>query len=145
MHPDKWIEPLLRLRDRSVPLLIALALICAIAFGILAVCWFFVIEDAASAFRAYGHWFAIGAVMFGILAGARIIEQRRSKTVHLIAEEQQSFWGQSRQPDGRITTQFAFRLRASNLTDKPIRLLDLRLLRPPVRSSDQGIAVNVRP
>jgi hypothetical protein len=70
-----------------------------------------------------------GVVIFGILAAVKTMESRRPPNLHLIANEQQSFWGQSRQKDGRITTQFAFRLRATNLTDKPILLATLRLLR----------------
>lgn len=143
MNPEKWIGLLLQLWERSVSLLGALAAVCAATCAILAVCWFFEIGGAAAAFPAYGPWLAIGAFAFGILSGAKIIEQRLSKTVHLMADDRQSFWSQTRQTDGEVTTQFVFRMRATNLTDKPILLSTVRLLRPRIRRRDHEIARHI--
>jgi hypothetical protein len=129
MNPQNWIEMLLRLWERSVPMLAALAAICIATVAVLGLCWFFGVGPAA-AFTDYGVWLMVSAIAFAILAVFKKIEGRPGKALHLIADEQQSFWAQSRQSDGRITTQFAFRFQATNLTDQAITFVTCRLVRP---------------
>jgi hypothetical protein len=71
------------------------------------------------------------------LGAWRKLEDRPKPTIHLIADEGQSFWAQSRQGDGRVTTQFCLRMQAANLTDRKIKLSGLRLIRPRIRPRDE--------
>ncbi len=75
-------------------------------------------------------------VVFVALAVFRTWEDRPSKTVHMIADEAQSFWGQARQSDGHVWTTFNLHMQATNLSDHPILLTRLRLLKPRIRGGD---------
>ena len=79
----------------------------------------------------------------GIFGIWRKLQDRPKPTVYLIPEDGQSFWAQSRQKDGRVTTQFCFRMQATDLTDEPIKLSALRLIRPRIRRSDDDLARHV--
>jgi len=78
----------------------------------------------------------IGRLTVGATAAAvKTIESRyRPPTVHLIPNNAQSLWAQSQQPDGRVTTQFSFRMQATNLTDTVIQLSEVRMSRPWTRA-----------
>jgi len=84
--------------------------------------WFFRLGGVPDVFQNYGLLLLLSTVGLGILAGFRTWDGVPPKTVHLIADDFQSFWSQSRQKDGRITTQFCFRMKVTNLTDGPIVL-----------------------
>jgi len=55
--------------------------------------------------------------------------------VHLIPNNAQSLWTQSKQTDGRVTTQFSFGMQATNLTDTVIQLSEARISRPWTRGA----------
>jgi hypothetical protein len=132
---SRGLDGLFRLWERGQALLWALAIICAVIFAILFVGAFFGIAGTGVALESYGLWFVLGGAALGIFAIIRTIEGRyRPPSVHLIANNAQSFWSQSRQPDGRIATQLAIRLRATNLTHHVITLSEARLIRPWVRA-----------
>jgi hypothetical protein len=127
-------DVLLRLWDRGKTLLWALAAICAAVFGLLLVGSYVGMAGSSAVLSDQGLWLVLGAMIFGILAAVRTIEERSPPTVRLIANERQSLWAQAKQADGRITTQFSFRMQVTNLTDKPIRLSAVRLTRPWTRA-----------
>ena len=64
----------------------------------------------------------------------RTIEGRRPPNLHLIPNERESFWVQSKQPHGRTITQIALRFDATNLTNGPIRLASLTVAQPWMRA-----------
>src|SRR5262249_38088034 len=91
---------------------------------------------AGIALQSYGLLLVLGIAGFGILAAVKTIASRyRPPSVHLIANNAQSFWAQSRQQDGRITTQLSLGFQATNLTDNSIRLSAIRLSRPGTRAA----------
>ena len=93
-------------------------------------------EMSAEVF-AEGELWAVGIIAVSApLAIFRTREDRPPKTVHLIADEGQSFWGQARQSDGHVWTTFNLHMQATNLADHPIRLTRLRLLKPRIWRGD---------
>jgi hypothetical protein len=132
---SKGLDGLLQLWERGKTLLWPLAAICAVVFAILFGGAFLGIDATAAALGSYGLWLALGAAVFGILAAVKTLESRRRPSVHLIANERQSLWGQSKERDGRrIATQLSFQMQATNLTGSPIKVSDVRLSRPWTRA-----------
>jgi hypothetical protein len=101
---SRGLDGLLQLWERGKALLWALAIICAAVFAILSGGAFLGIDAATAALGAYGLLLVLGAAVFGILAAVKTVESRRRPSVHLIANNRQSRWGQSKQPDGGIIT-----------------------------------------
>ena len=127
---SRGLDGLLGLWERGKALLWALAVICAAAFAILFVGAFLGVTAAGIALQSYGLLLVLGIAGFGILAAVKTIASRyRPPSVHLIANNAQSFWAQSKQQDGRITTQLSLDFQAANLTDNSIRLSAMRLSR----------------
>jgi hypothetical protein len=140
---DKIGDLILRLWERGQNFLWAVASAGAAIFVILAVGWWFGLGNGPDLFRGYGFpalLVAVGGAIFGIW---RKLEDRPKRTVFLIADEAQSFWGQSRQRDGTVTTQFCCRMQATNLTDQQIRLSTLRLIKPRIKHADNELARHV--
>jgi hypothetical protein len=133
----------LRLWERGEKFLWSLTAASAAVFAILCGGWFFRLGTVPAVFQSYGLLTLLLTVGLGILAGFRTWDGRPPKTVHLIADDFQSFWSQSRQKDGRITTQFCFRMKVTNLTDGPIVLSTLRLLKPRLRRDDDELARHI--
>lgn len=132
---SRGLDGLLQLWERGKALLWALAAICAAVLAILFVGAFLGVATATVALQSYGLLLVIGAAGLGILAAVKIIASRyRPPSVHLIANNAQSLWGQSRQQDGRITTQLSFRFQAANPADNFIRLSAVRLSKPWTRA-----------
>jgi hypothetical protein len=131
---SRGLDGLLKLWERGKALLWALAAICVAVFAILFVGAFLGIAEAASAFQSYALWLVLAGAVFAILAAIKTIETRyQQPTVHLIPETM-PIWSQSQQPDGRVTTQFSFRMQATNLTDMVIQLSEVRVSRPWTRA-----------
>jgi len=126
----KILETIINLWKRGKALLWALAGICAVIFGVFMATALLGVSDADAKLRSYGLVLIAGAAVFGALALVRTLLDRKRPTLHLIADERQSWWEQYRFPDGRVTTQLCFRLEATNLTNTPIRLSAARLTRP---------------
>ncbi len=105
---------------------------------------------------AWRPWLIAAAVLFGALAitraAALLIEQvpkwrsarAKRRKFHITANEQQSFWHSPKQPDGSIMTQVAARLLVKNLTDEPLTLVGVRLLKPRIRGEIASSDVSVR-
>jgi hypothetical protein len=101
-------------------------------------------------------WFALGAVFLNVLAGARLIDlfwslgkamvksKAQRKTFHLSADEMQAHWGTARQPDGSVITQLALRFVAKNLTDRPLGLAGVKLLKPRFKGEVTHADVSLR-
>jgi hypothetical protein len=68
-----------------------------------------------------------------VFASFKTYSERPAPILSLLPQEGQSFCGQSRQRDGRITTQLTLRFQATNLTDGAIMLSAIKLRRPFVR------------
>jgi hypothetical protein len=140
---DKTGDLILRLWERGQNFLWAVASAGAAVFLILLAGWWFGIGNGADLFEAYAFPALILAIVGGIFGVWRKLEDRPKPTVFLIAEVGQSFWAQSRQSDGRVTTQFCLRMQATNLTNGPIKLSGVRLIRPRIKRSDDELARHV--
>jgi len=86
--------------------------------AVLSAGWWFGLGNAPDLFRAYGFPALILALCGAVFGIWRKLEDRSKPSLSLIPDEAQSFWAQSRQQDGRVTTQFCFRMQATNLTDE---------------------------
>jgi hypothetical protein len=73
-----------------------------------------------------------GAVL-PIVAAFKWWSERPKPSLVLLPMDNQSFWAQSTQADGRATTQFALKFQATNVSDHTIKLSDIALRRPWVR------------
>ncbi len=140
---DKTGDLILRLWDHGQNFFWAVASAGAVIFLILSAGWWFGLGAGPALFGTYGFPALILAAVGGIFGIWRKLQDRPKPTVYLIPEDGQSFWAQSRQKDGRVTTQFCFRMQATNLTDEPIKLSALRLIRPHIRRSDDDLARHV--
>jgi hypothetical protein len=140
---DKTGDLILRLWERGQNFLWAVASAGAAVFVILLAGWRFAIGNGADLFEAYGFLALMVAIVGGTFGVWRKLEDRPKPTVFLIAEVDQSFWAQSRQTDGRVTTQFCLRMQATNLTDGPIKLSGVRLIRPRIKRTDNELARQV--
>ena len=134
---DKTGDLILRLWDRGQYFFWAVTSLGAGIFTLLWAGWWFELGNAPDLFRAYGFLALIVALAGAVLGTWRTIENRSKATVFLIPDEAQSFWAQSRQQDGRVTTQFCFRMQATNLTDESVKLSALRLIRPRIKRADE--------
>jgi hypothetical protein len=118
---------------RSAVLLWCLATVCFLSLIALAVGAHFHFGDAPGLFAAYGTILGLAFPALLVFAAFKTYSERPKPILSLIPNEHQSFWGQSRQPSGQITTQFCLRFQATNLSDGAIMLSEIRLLRPSVR------------
>lgn len=91
------------------------------------------VVGAAGMLATYGLFLALGVVILVVFAGFKTYAERPARTLSFIPNEGQSFWGQSRQPDGQVITSFDLRFQASNLSDGAVLLSAARLYRPWVR------------
>lgn len=73
---------------------------------------------------------AVAAVVLLVFAGFKTYQEHSVKTLVLIANPAQSFWSRARQPDGRELTQMHLSGSATNTTQEPIYLTDVKLIVP---------------
>jgi hypothetical protein len=88
------------------------------------------LDGAAEMFSAYGLWLAITGVVLPIVAAFKWWSERPKPSLVLLPIDNQSFWQQFIQSDGRVTTQFALRFQATNVSDHTIKMSDISLRRP---------------
>ncbi len=140
---EKIEGAILRLWERVLYFFWAVAAAGAAIFIILLAAWWFKLGNGADVFKAYG-WLPLtvttGAAIFGIW---RWLDGRPATTVFLVPADDQSFWRQSPQNDGRVTTQFCFRMHVMNLTGNSVTLTRLKLIRPRFRSDCKELASRV--
>jgi hypothetical protein len=110
-----------------------LAVSCLAVFVALVAGAHWQLGDTPALLAAYGTTLVLAFVVLSVLAAFKTYSERPPPTLSLLPQEDQSFWGQSRQTDGRITTQLALRFQATNLTDGAIMLSAIELRRPFVR------------
>jgi hypothetical protein len=89
--------------------------------------------DTPALLAAYGTILGLALLVLLVFAAFKTYSERPKPILSLLPQEDQSFWGQSRQTDGRITTQLSLRFQATNLTDGAIMLSAVELRRPFVR------------
>jgi hypothetical protein len=101
-------------------------------------------------------WIILATVLFCALTVARAaalliekIPRWRSaraarRNFHITANPQQSFWHSPKQPDGSIMTQIAARLFVKNLTDDPLALVSVRLVKPRIGGEVVSSDISVR-
>lgn len=77
-------------------------------------------------------WFVFGAIVFGVAAFARLIEDWKNAPFHLIADEQSSFFHRAPRADGSpgAHTQLSLHFRATNNLRGPLLLSKATLIRP---------------
>jgi hypothetical protein len=133
----------LRLWERGLYFFWVVESASAAMFIVLLAAWWFQLRNGLDVFKTYG-WLpltvAIGAAILGIW---RKLEERPTPTVFLVGNEDQSFWGQSRQKDGHVITQFCSRMHATNLTSDPVELRGLKLIQPRVKRDYKELASRV--
>jgi hypothetical protein len=100
-----FVDSLNRLWDKSITLLSALAVICLLLLGISVLGLFFHVGFAAD-LGSVVPWLVGGAIVFGVLSLAKIIERRSVRTFHLILDDQASFWHKAPQVGGKIAILF---------------------------------------
>jgi hypothetical protein len=93
----------------------------------------------------WGVWVWIEAVAFSILAVARstdagmagYLEHRKSRedrrALRLVPRHHQSWWHLAKQPDDSFISQISLDVEAANLTDRPVRIIKARLIRPRMK------------
>jgi hypothetical protein len=128
---------------RSAILFWSLAVCCLVVFIALVAGAHWQLGDAPVLLAAYGTILVLTFLVLFVLAAFTTYSERPPPTLSLLPQEGQSFCGQSRQPDGRITTQLELRFQATNLTGGAILLSALELRRPFVRR--RGIPQTLNP
>jgi hypothetical protein len=123
------VETLNKLWDKSLTLLSALAVICLLLLGISVLGLFFHVGIAAD-LGSILPWLIGGAVVFGVLSLAKTIEHRSVRTLHLIPDDQISFWQKAPGTGGKSATQLDLHFRATNLTGRPLLLSGITIKRP---------------
>jgi hypothetical protein len=118
---------------RSAVLFWSLAVCCLVVFIALVAGAHWQLGDAPVLLAAYGTILVLAFLVLFVFAAFKTYSERPPPTLSLLPQEGQSFWGQSRQPDGRITTELELRFQATNLTDGAIMLSAIELRRPFVR------------
>ncbi len=128
---------------RSALLLWCLSLCAIVALAVLLVGTYFQIDGAAELFHRYAVLLMLACVLLPIVAGFRTYSERPKPSLVLLPIEDTSFWGQSVQPNGKVTTQFMLRFQATNMTNGTIVLSEIVLRRPPVGRKGKPIRVMV--
>lgn len=118
---------------RSAVLLWCLATVCILSLIVLAVGAHFQFGDAPTLFAAYGTVLGLAFPALLVFAAFKTYSERPKPILSLIPKERDSFWGQSTQTSGQITTQFCLRFQATNMSDSAIMLSEIALSRPFVR------------
>jgi hypothetical protein len=136
------------LKDLPLWLLIALAIVADVLF--------FVPGVKGQLPKEFGPWLVIAVVLCNILAISRAVSlvvraahglsvaRAARRTFHMSPDERQSFWATARQRDDSTTTQIVVRFTAKNLTDAPLGLVSVRLIRPKIRGEIVHADVMVR-
>jgi hypothetical protein len=112
---------------------------CTIAdaalFGVLILATHFGMAGASDLLTVIGIYLlaALPALFIFALFKTYSEFQHRPRYLSLIANEQQSAWGQTKQANGKTHTQISIRLQATNHSDRDVHLPDVRLCRPWVR------------
>jgi hypothetical protein len=127
----KALDTVLSLWDRSVALLFALFGICCTLLGAAVCAWWLGDPDYV---RSYGTLLGVGAVLFGGLAIARVveraIERRGQPSFNFFPDDGQSHWQTAEQQDGSTHTQISLRFRATNLARRSLMPSRATLKRP---------------
>jgi hypothetical protein len=118
---------------RSAILLWCLAASCLVALIALVAGAHWRWGDAPAFLAKYGTALGLAFLVLLVFAAFKTYSERPKPTLSLLPEDGQSFCGQSRQADGRITTQLSLRFQVTNLTDGAIMLSRSELRRPMVR------------
>jgi hypothetical protein len=116
-------------------LLWSVAVASAAAAVVLRVGAYFNIPKAQPFWEEYGLILTLLAVVVAVLAAFKMRAERRNTGVALVADEQQSRWHQTKQPNGEMITQFTFQFYATNMNDGAIHLSNVRLNWPWVKRS----------
>lgn len=93
--------------------------------------------DADVLLTTYGVELLLAIAVLLVFAGFKTYGERAAeragRPLALIANGQQSHWGQAKQPSGEVITSIALRFQATNLSDGSVMLSAIRLARPWVR------------
>ncbi len=139
---------IMALKDVPLWLLIALAIVADVLF--------FLPVVKSQLPKEFDSWLVVAVVLFNILAISRAISlvaravhglgmaRAARRTFHLSSDGMQSFWATVRQEDDSTTTQIVVRFAAKNLTDAPLGLMSVRLIKPKIRGEIVHTDVMVR-
>jgi hypothetical protein len=136
---------------RTLPLWIFIGLALA-GFGVLFVPPF-VNVDPAPVLKEWGAWIWIGAVTFSTLSIAGLIDRgiagysayRRARAerrvLRLVPLHEQRWWHLAKQQDDSYISQISFQCQVTNTTDRPVRIVRGRLIRPRARVSSAFVSL----
>jgi hypothetical protein len=93
------------------------------------------VEHAQTMLSSYGTETALAVVVLAVFAVFKAYTERAARPLVFIAQEQQSFWGETRQSTGQVTAQITLRFQVTNVADRNLKLSDVQLVRPWVRRS----------
>ncbi|MGD1039148.1 MAG: hypothetical protein ABR878_18740 [Roseiarcus sp.] len=118
---------------RSALLLWCLSACAWASWGVIFAGKHFQFDRASEAVANYGLALSLVCVVLPIIAAFKTYGERPKPSLLMVPVDGQSFWAQSTQSDGRVTTQFALNFQATNVSDHPIKLSDVKIRRPWVR------------
>lgn len=133
---DAAAKILSALKDLPLWILVALAAVANVLF--------FIPVVKGQLPKEFGPWLLVAVVLSNILAISRGISvvvnmgynfraaRIARRTLHLSPEGGQSFWATIRQKDDSTTTQVVVRFLVKNLTEAPLGLVAVRLIRPKI-------------
>jgi hypothetical protein len=107
--------------------------------------------------KDFRSWLIVFAVLSNILAVARVIDvslgvlsglrksRAAKRTFHLSSDDIQARWSTHKQRDDSMTTQINAWFLVKNLTDAPLGLVALRLIKPKIHGEVLHASIAVRP
>lgn len=123
--------------QRGALLLWTLAAACLMTLAALLAAARWHLGNGDDSVTSYGIGLAVASLVLIVFAISKTYSERAAelagRPLALIANEQQSQWGQAKQPSGEIITHISLRFQAANLSDGSIMLSAVRLARPWVR------------
>ena len=128
--PAKASAEIRRLWDSGSFLLWALAIGAFGGFVVLAATALTGSPPFVEANHLASPWLLLASIAFAAFALLKHYQERSRQTVRLVPDETRCFYNRAVQNDGRVNTQIAIRMYVFNITDKPIWLSDVKLLRP---------------
>lgn len=127
----KGVDELLR-RGSFVSFALASAVLAAaVVFALLAR---FDPDNFAVPYRTYGIWFWLESAFLFVFAAFLRVRERGKKSVNIVPVEHQCDASAPRQPDGSVHTHLSCHFDVFNLTNAPIRLPQVRLIKPRPRA-----------
>ena len=132
IDPATFFATIIRVWDKSGPLLWAMGTACIVAFGALAIGARVDPATFGPSSQAFNVWLLPFGLSFLVLATFRTAYERTHPQVRLVPREQSFYWHLTKQPDGRTTVQIAGHFEIYNLRNAPLVLSNIKVVRPRI-------------